>query len=320
MAHHQSTHSHRGRGRNRSRNESQNDFPYERQSYERHPQDLRPGNDSGWEDYYSDQQPQQYRGQNDYNQRGFSQRDYDHRDYDQRGYDQRDYSQRDLDQRDYNQRLLSQRDFGQRDYNQRDFNRQDWQRGSRNYPGQYSDYGSLTTPQRFDESDYASGSTWEDYGGRGSQRPQDWQGSQGRPDFGSIGGRSSGGYGSDSRQNQTSFRGRAPKDYARSDERIREDICECLTQDHLIDASEISVNVKSGVVILEGSVDDRSQKFRAEDLADHCSGVQDVQNHLILKRSSNQVSSGSQSSSKKSQGQGESERDKGEHSRNFTKQ
>lgn len=87
------------------------------------------------------------------------------------------------------------------------------------------------------------------------------------------------------RNRDVGFRGRAPKGYERSDERIREDVCECLTQDPRIDAAEISVTVKSGVVTLEGSVDDRSQKYRVEDIADNVSGVKDVQNRLNVSRS-----------------------------------
>lgn len=39
---------------------------------------------------------------------------------------------------------------------------------------------------------------------------------------------------------------RGPKGYARSDDRIREDICETLSQDQRIDVSEVSINVQSG--------------------------------------------------------------------------
>jgi hypothetical protein len=81
-----------------------------------------------------------------------------------------------------------------------------------------------------------------------------------------------------------SQRGRGPKNYTRSDERIREEINEGLYQDHLVDASEISVDVKSAVVTLIGSVKDRASKHRAEDIADRCSGVKDVDNRLTVLR------------------------------------
>lgn len=86
------------------------------------------------------------------------------------------------------------------------------------------------------------------------------------------------------RARQSDFRGRAPKGYVRADERIREDVCECLTQDPRVDAGEVTVTVKAGVVTLEGAVDDRHQKYCAEEIADRVSGVQDVQNRLNVAR------------------------------------
>jgi hypothetical protein len=80
-----------------------------------------------------------------------------------------------------------------------------------------------------------------------------------------------------------SHRGRGPKGYTRSDERIREDLCERLSDDAHIDASEISVDVKDGTVTLSGQVDERWIKHRAEDIADACGGVKDVQNRLAVK-------------------------------------
>lgn len=75
-------------------------------------------------------------------------------------------------------------------------------------------------------------------------------------------------------------RGRGPRGYRRADERIFEDVCERLTEDAWIDASEIEVCVEEGEVYLVGFVTDRSQKRRAEDLADSVSGVRDVINRL----------------------------------------
>ncbi|MCQ4165075.1 BON domain-containing protein [Tahibacter harae] len=82
---------------------------------------------------------------------------------------------------------------------------------------------------------------------------------------------------------RTSQRGRGPKNYARSDERIREDVSEQLADDEAIDAGDILVEVSDGVVTLSGSVDTRRLKHRAEDIADRCSGVKDVQNRLTVK-------------------------------------
>lgn len=98
--------------------------------------------------------------------------------------------------------------------------------------------------------------------------------------------RSFGGIGNDDRSARQNYRGNAPKGYERSDERIREDICERLTHDPRVDASDITVAVKTGIVTLEGSVADRGQKYRIEDVADDVSGVKDVQNRLNVTRQS----------------------------------
>jgi hypothetical protein len=74
--------------------------------------------------------------------------------------------------------------------------------------------------------------------------------------------------------------GRGPKGYQRSDDRIKEEVCELLTQHHEIDATDIEVEVRNGEVTLRGSVDDRQIKRMAEDLVEHCTGVRDVQNQL----------------------------------------
>lgn len=86
------------------------------------------------------------------------------------------------------------------------------------------------------------------------------------------------------RPHQGSYRGLGPKGYQRSDERIEEDVCDRLCDDHFVDASDISVSVESGVVTLEGSVADRGQKHRAEDIADACLHVTDVHNHLRVSK------------------------------------
>ena len=90
--------------------------------------------------------------------------------------------------------------------------------------------------------------------------------------------------GSDLDRPRPSYRGRGPKGYQRSDERIREDICERLSYDDYVDASEIEVNVSEGTVTLTGSVDDRSTKRRAEDIAESVSGVREIENQIRVTR------------------------------------
>ena len=75
-------------------------------------------------------------------------------------------------------------------------------------------------------------------------------------------------------------RGKGPQGYTRSDERIKEQVSEALSDDDQIDATHIEVVVKNGEVILTGTVEDRRQKRLAEDCIEHLPGVRDVQNQL----------------------------------------
>jgi osmotically-inducible protein OsmY len=75
-------------------------------------------------------------------------------------------------------------------------------------------------------------------------------------------------------------RGRGPKGYRRSDERIRDDVNDRLTDDAWLDASHVEVAVENGDVTLSGTVADRPAKRRAELLAEAVSGVGNVQNNL----------------------------------------
>ena len=81
-----------------------------------------------------------------------------------------------------------------------------------------------------------------------------------------------------------SQRGRGPKGYKRSDERIREDVCDRLSEHHGIDASDVEVAVSNAEVTLTGTVADRDLKFRIERVADAVSGVNEVHNSLRICR------------------------------------
>jgi hypothetical protein len=78
--------------------------------------------------------------------------------------------------------------------------------------------------------------------------------------------------------------GVGPRGYRRSDERIREDVCERFAQHGQLDPSDVEVAVRDGEVLLTGSVATRSQKRLAEDIADRVFGVVEVQNHLHVQR------------------------------------
>jgi hypothetical protein len=76
------------------------------------------------------------------------------------------------------------------------------------------------------------------------------------------------------------FAGRGPKGYQRSDDRIREDVCERLAEDPVIDASDMEVTVKDGEVTLSGSAHARAEKRHAEDVIEGVSGIRDIHNQL----------------------------------------
>ena len=82
------------------------------------------------------------------------------------------------------------------------------------------------------------------------------------------------------------FRGHGPKNYMRTDQRITEDLCERLTDDDDVDARDIEVQVKEGVATLSGTVAERWMKHRAEDLAEACGGVREVDNRIRVVRDS----------------------------------
>lgn len=85
--------------------------------------------------------------------------------------------------------------------------------------------------------------------------------------------------------------GKGPKGWKRSDERIREEVNEMLMRDRHVDASDIEVSVKDGLVILKGTVLDRQMKREAELCIEDIHGVSDVRNELTFgKRDSSALS------------------------------
>ncbi|PTX06759.1 BON domain-containing protein [Achromobacter mucicolens] len=89
----------------------------------------------------------------------------------------------------------------------------------------------------------------------------------------------------------TAWRDRAsrrtdPKGYIRSDDRVRENVCEALAHSGL-DVSDVSVSVTDGRVVLEGTVPDRRIKHHVEDCTVECAGVNDVDNRIRVAGASN---------------------------------
>lgn len=100
------------------------------------------------------------------------------------------------------------------------------------------------------------------------------------------------GIGDDYARDPGDRRGLGPRNYRRSDERIRADVCEALTDDPRVDAREIEVKVADEVVTLTGCVPNRAEKRRAEDVALRCRGVHDVLNALRVAACDDEVAIG----------------------------
>ncbi|GEM_PF-4951652 len=76
-------------------------------------------------------------------------------------------------------------------------------------------------------------------------------------------------------------RGKGPKAFTRTDERLKEHVSELLMEHGEIDATHVVVEVKNGEVSLSGLVEDRFQRRAIEDMVESIYGVKDV--HLTLK-------------------------------------
>ncbi len=134
-----------------------------------------------------------------------------------------------------------------------------------------------------------------DYAGTRDPRLSGHYDRQGRGGYGSQGDRAdtygSAGYRQqgkryrfdESGQAPSPHRGVGPRGYVRSDDRLREIVCERLTEADL-DASDIEVQVAEGMVTLDGTVPDRQTRHLAEDVVDDCGGVKDIHNNLRVGR------------------------------------
>ncbi len=177
-------------------------------------------------------------------------------------------------------------DFGGRDFSTSRFTNQ----GS--YPGGYGAGSRLA----------ANHGEWRDYGANPSRENRDYRDTWGGRDernwldraTDTVAGwfsddddddRRERGYG-ERGYRRNGYRGHGPTGYTRSDERIREDVCDALTDDWKVDARQVTVTVSDGEVTLDGTVPSRQQKRCAEDCVDDVSGVRHVQNNLRVLESS----------------------------------
>ena len=83
-----------------------------------------------------------------------------------------------------------------------------------------------------------------------------------------------------------------PKGYRRPDERVHEDVCERLAMNPHVDVSDVSVEVSNGVVMLEGTVQERREKYVIEEIAEAVFGVTEVENRLRVQRNEGTVRAG----------------------------
>lgn len=142
-----------------------------------------------------------------------------------------------------------------------------------------------------------SGTTGWDMGNRGAQDGhrggQRSQADEDRMRRDHMNAQGSGGYGTMGRgagaQRSENY-GKAPKGYTRSDDRIKEEVCDCLS-DADVDASEIEVEVQGGTVRLSGTVKNKTDKRTAEDIAEECRGVKSVENNIRVQSQSQSASS-----------------------------
>jgi osmotically-inducible protein OsmY len=79
------------------------------------------------------------------------------------------------------------------------------------------------------------------------------------------------------------YRGRGPRGYVRSPARIYEDLCDRLTDNPFVDASDIEVVIAGTEVTLNGTVKDPIALRQAQAIAEEVAGVTHVHNRLQLR-------------------------------------
>ncbi|PVE21653.1 hypothetical protein DC522_25455 [Microvirga sp. KLBC 81] len=186
----------------------------------------------------------------------------------------------------YGEAYRAGRDFGR---GSGDYGRSsDWDYGR----GSGRDYGGGGSQRQFGGNDYSRGFYGADQGYGGRQERDYGQRGGERGFWERAGDEVSSWFGDEDAERRRRMdeqrggqhRGRGPKGYTRSDDRIREDVNDRLSDDPFVDASEIEVAVSSCEVTLSGTVDSREAKRRAEDIAEQVSGVRHVQNNLRVQQ------------------------------------
>jgi hypothetical protein len=80
------------------------------------------------------------------------------------------------------------------------------------------------------------------------------------------------------------FTGIGPRGYRRTDERIREDVCDALTEHGHIDPRSVTLEVIRGDVHLAGEVSSAAMRGLIEDVAGSVPGVRGIHNALAVRR------------------------------------
>ena len=232
-------------------------------------------------------------------------RDYQYDTYRNTGYENdfqgQDWRFRNVNQNDYSSGYQDWKNTGMSNWRDTDdFNRRVVRDRNRGDYNDWNNYQDTNRPQRGYRSSYdggfgATGNTYagKDYPGTnerrerytpstGYNRDRDWW-ERTRDEVSSW-------FGDDDAERRrrqdkiADHRGKGPKGYTRSADRIRDDVCDRLTDDDRLDATDINVQVQDHDVILTGTVHNREEKRRAEDLVDSISGVNNVENRLRIGR------------------------------------
>src|SRR6267154_2788572 len=82
---------------------------------------------------------------------------------------------------------------------------------------------------------------------------------------------------------QGPYRGRGPRGYVRSPARIYEDLCDRLTDNPFVDASDIEVTLSGAEAILSGTVPNAIALRQAQAIAEEVAGVSYVHNRLQVR-------------------------------------
>jgi len=230
------------------------------------------------------------------------------------GYQNKNYGQSDWQNRGSGQSWQGGGNNQSQQWHNDDWNRrnegygdgqQDWQKRSTesNYDagrnrGFGSGYGSGGYDERYRNTGYGEGRGTGGYSNGNYENRDRWQGNYGNNR--SEGNRDwwdrtkdevSSWFGDDDAERRRRVdkingphKGKGPKDYRRSEDRIREDVCDRLADDDYVDASNINVQIQNDEVVLSGTVNSREEKRRAEDVVESIFGVRNVENRIRVGR------------------------------------